>query len=411
MMNTLLKKIMKQMPEKESEKCVIYLRDDQIDMVILQRDGRVVQHMSPADPQQLAILAAEKKVIVIVPAMDVLLTQLQLPTMSRTRLLQAIPFALEDQLIADVDTLHFVAGERAANGDLPIAVVAKEKMQHWLMQLKAWQIEPHILVSAVFAVPLSAAAWSACVSGDEVIVRTAECQGFGGDRQHFSMLLKTMLQTVSPKKIEIKNYSNKKLVMDKLISYEETIFPQEQMLVEMAHTVITTPAINLLQDVYAAKKPSFFQKGKMGKAILSLTVTWVLLLFLYPLGSYFILQPQVDAVDAQIKQIYQQHFPQAKSIVAPKMRLQEKLQKEQTQAGANRFLLLLGYIADALTKTNNIQLKRFDFQNNQLTLEVMATSSDDFSAFTQFLTQQGLAIRQQNVAVMGAQVNASLTIE
>ena len=60
-----------------------------------------------------AALASGRRVIVLVPGSDVLLVQAAVPTRKRERVLQAIPFALEDQLAGDVERLHFAIARRS----------------------------------------------------------------------------------------------------------------------------------------------------------------------------------------------------------------------------------------------------------------------------------------------------------
>ena len=112
-----------------------------------------------------------------------------------------------------------------------------------------------------------------------------------------------------------------------------------------------------------------------------------------------------------INHIYRTQFPQATSIVAPKLRMQEKLQKLDVSVGENRVLLLLGYVGKGMKIANGIKLKRADFQNSQLTLELTATSSESFSAFTDYLTQQGLHVKQQNATLAGEHINATVQVE
>ena len=62
---------------------------------IVDAHGVVRQSAMHDSTEGLTHIADLKQVIVIVPAIDVLLTVVRLPKMNRTRLLQAIPFALE----------------------------------------------------------------------------------------------------------------------------------------------------------------------------------------------------------------------------------------------------------------------------------------------------------------------------
>ena len=77
-----------------------------------------------------------REIIVLVPTEEVLLLKVAMPVMPRAKLLQALPFALEDQIIADLDTQHAVPADEIIDGKVTAAVVAHAKMQLWLDQLK-----------------------------------------------------------------------------------------------------------------------------------------------------------------------------------------------------------------------------------------------------------------------------------
>jgi len=77
----------------------------------------------------------DRSVIVLVPATTVLTTTVNIPIKGGSRLLAALPFALEEQLADDIDDLHFAAGTRRDSGQIPVAVVAHEQMSDWLGRL------------------------------------------------------------------------------------------------------------------------------------------------------------------------------------------------------------------------------------------------------------------------------------
>lgn len=78
----------------------------------------------------------DRRVIVLVPATDVLTTTADIPIKGGARLLAALPFALEEHIADDVEKLHFAAGARRDSGLLPVAVVAYEQMDAWLALLQ-----------------------------------------------------------------------------------------------------------------------------------------------------------------------------------------------------------------------------------------------------------------------------------
>jgi general secretion pathway protein L len=88
---------------------------------------------------------AGREVIVLVPAGETSTLTCDLPAKG-ARLRAALPFALEEQVADEIENLHFAPGARRAGGDLPVAVVAHDKMNGWLDRLRAAGIRPARLV-------------------------------------------------------------------------------------------------------------------------------------------------------------------------------------------------------------------------------------------------------------------------
>ncbi len=87
-----------------------------------------------------------RPVIVLLPATETLTTTVDIPIRSRVRLNAALPYALEEQVAADVETIHFAAGDKRESGLRPVAAVARETMDTWLEQLEEAGIQPWKLV-------------------------------------------------------------------------------------------------------------------------------------------------------------------------------------------------------------------------------------------------------------------------
>jgi general secretion pathway protein L len=74
-------------------------------------------------------------ITVIIPGEDCLLSSATLPKLNRQRLLQALPFALEEQLITDVQELHFAIGDQI-DGIVPVAIIKRQLIETYLELLK-----------------------------------------------------------------------------------------------------------------------------------------------------------------------------------------------------------------------------------------------------------------------------------
>src|SRR5882762_3592627 len=86
-------------------------------------------------------LAPAEEIIVWTPAAETLLLRARLPTRSAAKIVQALPFALEEQLIDPPEQLHF-AFAHEADGALAVAVTRRKRMEGWLAALAAAGLSP-----------------------------------------------------------------------------------------------------------------------------------------------------------------------------------------------------------------------------------------------------------------------------
>jgi general secretion pathway protein L len=112
---------------------------------------------------------ADRDVIVLVPAANVLTTTVDIPVRGGSRLLAALPFALEENLADDIDDLHFAAGLRRDSGLVPVAVVAHQLMQEWLERLEEAGIRPAQIVPENYGLARIPGTLSVLVAEDQVM--------------------------------------------------------------------------------------------------------------------------------------------------------------------------------------------------------------------------------------------------
>lgn len=370
-------------------------------------------HIQQVSADALANVAESSQVIVIVPSEEILLTSVKLPKMNRSRIAEALPYALEEQIIHDVETMHFVPGEMQADGSLPVAIVAREKMQAWLDKLKSLNVQPDILMPSIFALPLEDDTWT-IVLHDMALVRMHAFQGFSCDITNLNEILSIALSSTSiiPAGIHVYNHRQHAAVLNTVVNAREEMRDERQFIADLAKHASALPAINLLQGMYKAKKTRFPEMKKIWKVTGMLTAAWLVLLFLYPVISLFILNLRLNGMNAGIEEIYKRYFPQATNMTAPKLRMEGKLQGYTAYANEGKWLMLIATLGKGMTETRGINLNRLDLQQDKLTLQLSATSADDFAKLTDYLTQQGLSVKQQSVNLAAeSRVNAVITVE
>jgi general secretion pathway protein L len=115
---------------------------------------------------------AGRRICVLVPGNDVLLTEPEVPTKAGTKLAQVVPYALEEQLAEDIDELHFAIGKRAPESTrTPVAVVARALLDEWLTLLKSSGIEPEAMYADSDLLPVNPGQSVALLEEDVVVVR------------------------------------------------------------------------------------------------------------------------------------------------------------------------------------------------------------------------------------------------
>jgi general secretion pathway protein L len=97
--------------------------------VNMDTQGVVVGSVGHGSLEEAALAATGKVVRVLVPGTDVLLAAPVFPARSAAKLLQLVPFALEDQLASDVELLHFALGRQRPDQSLPVAVVDHQRLR------------------------------------------------------------------------------------------------------------------------------------------------------------------------------------------------------------------------------------------------------------------------------------------
>lgn len=361
--------------------------------ISLDENNSILESVAEGDLNQLSV-AKDCDVYVVVPAQDVLLTQAELPKLTRQRLLQALPFALEEQLIDDVNDLHFAIGDYQADGTLPVAVVSKQKMTFWLNLLEQRGIAPQAFIPAIFALPVPEHDWQINTYDNQCVIRTGKMSGFACEQDNLETLLKLKLA---------------ELPENQVIDLVRTQFSYLELLEKLANTIQSLHFINLLQGVHQAK-PQSTKIRKIWFAAGYILLACIALAFISNIFSFFILHHQANKLETEINQIYKRNFPQASSVVAPRERMAEKLRTVSGQASKNNIFAVLGKLGKSMTDSHGVRIQNLDFREQQLTLEVSAATFDNLDSFIRVLTQQGLTVKQQNAAAVGTQVKATLLI-
>lgn len=159
-----------------SESLIIHLRDGAAPQwLVCNADGQVIVNPVSGELAQSLQMSAGRRVVVIVPAGEALVTDSDAPARSAAKLAQVVPFALEERVADEIENLHFAVGERSeAGARVPVVVVQRERIDAWLAELRAAGLNPAAIYSAAQLVPTMPGQLIALLDGDSLTLRASD---------------------------------------------------------------------------------------------------------------------------------------------------------------------------------------------------------------------------------------------
>jgi general secretion pathway protein L len=370
----------------------------EVNWSVIDAEGRVLQGPAYSLLADVSHLAKNRSVWVIVPGEEVLLTHAHIPKLSYRQLVQAIPYALEEQLAEDVESLHFAIGQFSEDKNLPVAVMRREQIQMYLTQLQNASISADGLFSSSLTIPWQDKTWSVVFDGEQALVRTAKQQGFTVEIEHLIKFLSFALDeagSARPERIVLRNYPSELsadgfFILPVPVEFESHT-PSKEVL--LATSLNPIDAINLLQGDYQAKR---LQENtqKIWRWTLALMIIFVGLSIVTQLGRTVYLHGEHYLLQRKMMGLYKTVFPSAEDLSSAQVRLTRELQLLQGSAAGGRFFYLLTKAGVVLHAMPSVELRGLDFQADHLTLDVASSDAQALQNLKSAWVSQGLTVRQ-----------------
>ncbi|WP_290651310.1 type II secretion system protein GspL [Aquisalimonas sp.] len=350
----------------------------------LDRDALVEQRGRDALPA-LGANAQGRDIVVLVPTEEVLLTRVSIPTHNRQRLLQAIPYALEDQLASDIDDLHFVPGQRMADGTCPVAVVEHARMEAWLDALDAAGLQPKRMLPDALAVPLQDDAWAGVVDGERFLIRTGPSTGFAGETVNLAVLLDAALadaETQPPQRLVLNGDTLDAATVEDVLALEQQQRPADAVLAE---GIAGGGGLELRTGRHVGRHE---QRARWRPWIpaAALLVAFVLVDASRVVVERWQLQRELASLDARVETIFRDVFPDATRVAAPRERMQTHLNRLRAgERPADGDILDTLLVVGPHLRENHFRLGGLSWRSDTLELELTARTLQELDALQQTL--------------------------
>jgi len=321
----------------------------------------------PGAPPASALEAAGE-IVVLVPAEDVLLTQATLRARTRAQLLQAVPYAVEEQLLDPVETLHFAASH--GEGTVGVGVVAKATLRAWLERLGEAGVEPDAVLPDSLALPAVPGRAAVLVEDGRALVRLAPWSAFACTLRELPDFL-ARARAGDPAPLEIHDFRAAPAPLPALpggvAAHHERLRDPLAFLAPAA----AAAELNLLEGEFAARRRQG-RGRRLWRAAAALAAA-VALLAVADLGAEVLRLSRTSArLQTQAEDALRKAFPDLDAAQlarsTPEQLMRSRLDRLRGGADASGLLSVLAQVAPVLGTATRIQTRGMEYRNGTFEL-------------------------------------------
>jgi len=356
-------------------------------------DG-VSEESSVANLSDLPPAARDAPTQVWTSARETLLTRAKIPTRSPKKIMQALPYVLEDLLLEEPEKLDF-AYVRDATGDLAVAVTSKARIAAWREAIRAAGLRVQRALPGFLAVPSAPGAWTACIMGPELLVRTGLMEGFScpADAERPPPVLVHALAEARAKD----NAPQQLIVYGPPAGFASQAW-QDTLGVNIVterkpiwDEPDTAPAgLSLYRADGGSSLPSLLLPLRPFLPAAVLLLVWFLGSVAFDLTEWWQLRRAYGHVSAEMHATFTRAFPETKTILDPARQMQTELGRlQRLAAGSSDFLPMLERVGKAVGGRPDLTIKSIAYREHQLTVELTAANSEAIDQIKHALNASG----------------------
>ncbi|MDY6946616.1 MAG: type II secretion system protein GspL [Pseudomonadota bacterium] len=368
-----------------------------------------------------AAQAAGRKTIVLVPGTDVLLAEPVLPLKSGAKLAQVVPFALEEQLAADVEDLHFAVGKRDSRPGTPVAAVALTRMDEWVATLRAAGLSADTMYAETSVLPTVTGAIAVLIDGKRVYLRRENQPGTAIEVEPLIEALQLALGSGDEAREHVTifvsedDYDREREMLEELreftASLQLKLLPDGPLPLLAANipASMKSGAVNLLQGPYAAKTKLNVSFAPWRYAAI-LAAVFVAAHVGVKSWQYVHYKQVESQLDAQIAETFQQSLPGAPvpDPLQARRQIEQVLGQLRGTGPTSGMLTTLAMLSEAMSQAPNTDIEALSYRNDVTDLRVLTPSVDSLDRIRQVARERGVTAEIQSTNPRDSKVEGRL---
>jgi general secretion pathway protein L len=358
------------------------------------------QPLAPPRVGTLSEAAADaggRRIAALVPSSDVLITEVELPQKSGVRPQQIAPFALEEQLAAEIETLHFAVGTRDdRSGRTAVAVVTRSLMERWLAALAAAGLSPSVICAESALLPDNPGHTVLMIDADTLSVRRVGQTPLSMPADDMATALEAALgPTLADENLLVyatpqdwqRHAHHAEALRGRCASFKLQLLNAGPLPL-LAPQLAGGQYINLITGDFG-HKTSFGGDWRRWRLVAVLAVA----LFAVHVGglSLELLQQQRSerALDEAIGTVARRALPGDPGTGAVRSRIEQRLLAAQGQAGGAGLLPALAALAQAISGVSGATVQAMSFRDGGMDLKLQAADATSLERVDQALRTGG----------------------
>ena len=340
---------------------------------------------------------------VVVPASMVLLAQVRVPSRNRRKMLQLLPYAVEEKLMYDPESIHVAAGPQLVGGETVVAVIDKRWMNRVIKLLQDAGLPPRQMWPETLLPAVSPGTWSVVWNGREGFVRTGKVSGQSLDGGDTAVPPLGLLLAV--KEASAKGSAPRKIDLKYVEGSERPDL--ESWAAQLGVKVAVTGAwdwssasygidkgVNLLQGEFAS---AGFETDWLSRLRLPLILASIIVVLQLGGGfaDWLMLSYEKRQLATEMQKTFRQAFPEAKVIVDAPLQMQRNLAELRHANGVpdpSDFLPLLAKVAPVLSQSGVANVKSMQYEQGILKMEVALNDAQTPENLRNRLRVSGLSV-------------------
>jgi general secretion pathway protein L len=363
----------------------------------------------PGSLEGAAEAADGRRVVLLLPGHEILLTEAHVPARGRNKALAAIPWALEDRLIADVDALHFAVGRPDGDGTWPVAVIARATFDAYLETARAAGLDPrHVFPEPLALPPPDDGAWRALEDSTGAVVRTAAAGGFACEPE---LLHGVAAALPPPGHIErLRVRAAPALAWPGSLRAAVDAGGEPRPLeVGIGAFTAADGGIDLLQGPYSRRERAG-RVLRQWRPAAALAAALLIVVVAQAGVHYAALGAREAELRARIESIFRETFPEVQRVVNPRAQMTTRLESLRGGGSRSGFAQLLARSGEVVAGAEGVTLRELGWRGGQLELVLEAEDLQALDGLRRALAETGLRAELDQAERSGEQVNGVVRV-